>query len=162
MFSTLFLDITNSVSDIVLCYIIIYINFLSSISLNQNAKTCCYNFTIEIIVLYVSVKRLLAKFNVVLLCKAMLCYLQSYCSHFLDNNCFLCCLSIILLQVDGDTSTNDTVIALASGLSGLGCISSLDCDEAIQLQACLDAVKLTLYNIITIFSSHFNSFLLNI
>lgn len=53
---------------------------------------------------------------------------------------------IILLQVDGDTSTNDTVIALASGLSGLGCISSLDSDEAIQLQACLDAVKLTLYN----------------
>ncbi|KAH1227562.1 Arginine biosynthesis bifunctional protein ArgJ, chloroplastic [Glycine max] len=44
------------------------------------------------------------------------------------------------ITVDGDTSTNDTVIALASGLSGLGCISSLDSDEAIQLQACLDAV----------------------
>ncbi|XP_061339451.1 arginine biosynthesis bifunctional protein ArgJ, chloroplastic isoform X3 [Gastrolobium bilobum] len=42
--------------------------------------------------------------------------------------------------VDGDTSTNDTVIALASGLCGLGCISSLDSDEAIQLQGCLDAV----------------------
>ncbi|KAL2599240.1 hypothetical protein AAZV13_10G040800 [Glycine max] len=38
------------------------------------------------------------------------------------------------ITVDGDTSTNDTVIALASGLSGLGCISSLDSDEAIQLQ----------------------------
>lgn len=44
------------------------------------------------------------------------------------------------ITVDGDTSTNDTVIALASGLSGIGCISSLDNDEAIQLQACLDAV----------------------
>lgn len=51
-----------------------------------------------------------------------------------------------MLQVDGDTSTNDTVIALASGLSGLSCISSLDSDEAIQLQACLDAVMSTLYN----------------
>ncbi|XP_019440953.1 PREDICTED: arginine biosynthesis bifunctional protein ArgJ, chloroplastic isoform X2 [Lupinus angustifolius] len=45
-----------------------------------------------------------------------------------------------MLGVDGDTSTNDTVIALASGLSGLGCISSLDSDEATQLQGCLDAV----------------------
>ncbi|XP_061339449.1 arginine biosynthesis bifunctional protein ArgJ, chloroplastic isoform X1 [Gastrolobium bilobum] len=44
------------------------------------------------------------------------------------------------ITVDGDTSTNDTVIALASGLCGLGCISSLDSDEAIQLQGCLDAV----------------------
>ncbi|CAJ2677521.1 unnamed protein product [Trifolium pratense] len=44
------------------------------------------------------------------------------------------------ITVDGDTSTNDTVIALASGLSGLSSISSLDSDEAIQLQACLDAV----------------------
>ncbi|CAL0317003.1 unnamed protein product [Lupinus luteus] len=44
------------------------------------------------------------------------------------------------ITVDGDTSTNDTVIALASGLSGLRCISSLDSDEATQLQACLDAV----------------------
>ncbi|XP_004495013.1 arginine biosynthesis bifunctional protein ArgJ, chloroplastic [Cicer arietinum] len=44
------------------------------------------------------------------------------------------------ITVDGDTSTNDTVIALASGLSGIRCISSLDSDEAIQLQACLDAV----------------------
>ncbi|KAK7345666.1 hypothetical protein VNO77_16274 [Canavalia gladiata] len=44
------------------------------------------------------------------------------------------------ITVDGDTSTNDTVIALASGLSGLDCISSLDSDEGIQLQACLDAV----------------------
>ena len=96
--------------------------------------------TITIIALYV--KRLLAKFNVVLLCKVVpskdfapnfWIVIDSYVLH-------------ILLQVDGDTSTNDTVIALASGLSGLGCISSLDSDEAIQLQACLDAVKLTLYN----------------
>ncbi|CAK8565267.1 unnamed protein product [Lathyrus sativus] len=48
--------------------------------------------------------------------------------------------SYILLQVDGDTSTNDTVIALASGMSGLSHISSLESYEAIQLQACLDAV----------------------
>jgi glutamate N-acetyltransferase/amino-acid N-acetyltransferase len=66
-----------------------------------------------------------------------------------------------LLQVDGDTSTNDTVIALASGLSGLSSISSLDSDEAIQLQACLDAVSLILYNSITILSSHIHSFPLN-
>lgn len=45
-------------------------------------------------------------------------------------------------QVDGDTSTNDTVIALASGLSGSPSISSLNCSEAVQLQACLDAVCL--------------------
>ncbi|KAI4349276.1 hypothetical protein L6164_009885 [Bauhinia variegata] len=44
------------------------------------------------------------------------------------------------ITVDGDTSTNDTVIALASGLCGLSQISSLETDEAVQLQACLDAV----------------------
>ncbi|CAN7137819.1 hypothetical protein BRARA_D02280 [Brassica rapa] len=44
------------------------------------------------------------------------------------------------ITVDGDTSTNDTVIALASGLSGSPFISSLNCKEATQLQACLDAV----------------------
>ncbi|PON88887.1 Arginine biosynthesis protein ArgJ [Trema orientale] len=44
------------------------------------------------------------------------------------------------ITVDGDTSTNDTVIALASGLSGSPRISSLQSEEAIQLQACLDAV----------------------
>jgi glutamate N-acetyltransferase/amino-acid N-acetyltransferase len=44
------------------------------------------------------------------------------------------------ITVDGDTSTNDTVIALASGLSGSPSISSLNCKEAAQLQACLDAV----------------------
>lgn len=44
------------------------------------------------------------------------------------------------ITVDGDTSTNDTVIALASGLSGSPRISSLQSDEAIELQACLDAV----------------------
>ncbi|KAF2288725.1 hypothetical protein GH714_011603 [Hevea brasiliensis] len=43
------------------------------------------------------------------------------------------------ITVDGDTSTNDTVIALASGLSGSTSISSINCDEAVQLQACLDA-----------------------
>ncbi|KAH7553680.1 hypothetical protein JRO89_XS12G0042100 [Xanthoceras sorbifolium] len=44
------------------------------------------------------------------------------------------------ITVDGDTSTNDTVIALASGLSGSSRISSINSNEAVQLQACLDAV----------------------
>ena len=44
-------------------------------------------------------------------------------------------------QVDGDTSTNDTVIALASGLSGSTRIASIDSYEALQLQVCLDAVS---------------------
>ncbi|XP_042512136.1 arginine biosynthesis bifunctional protein ArgJ, chloroplastic isoform X2 [Macadamia integrifolia] len=44
------------------------------------------------------------------------------------------------ITVDGDTSTNDTVIALASGVSGSSRISSLESHEAKQLQACLDAV----------------------
>jgi glutamate N-acetyltransferase/amino-acid N-acetyltransferase len=43
--------------------------------------------------------------------------------------------------VDGDTSTNDCVIAMASGLSGLSGILSLDSTEAQQFQACLDAVS---------------------
>lgn len=47
-----------------------------------------------------------------------------------------------MLQVDGDTSTNDAVIALASGLSGSNKITSLDSYEANQLQDCLDAVSL--------------------
>ena len=46
----------------------------------------------------------------------------------------------LVQQVDGDTSTNDTVIALASGLSGSTRIASIDSYEALQLQACLDAV----------------------
>ncbi|CAN0881518.1 Arginine biosynthesis bifunctional protein ArgJ, chloroplastic [Linum grandiflorum] len=44
------------------------------------------------------------------------------------------------ITVDGDTSTNDTVIALASGLSGTTPVSCLDSDEGEQLQAALDAV----------------------
>ncbi|XP_042414407.1 arginine biosynthesis bifunctional protein ArgJ, chloroplastic-like [Zingiber officinale] len=44
------------------------------------------------------------------------------------------------ITVDGDTSTNDCVLALASGLSGSNLISSLKSNEALQLQACLDAV----------------------
>ncbi|PIN11953.1 putative glutamate/ornithine acetyltransferase [Handroanthus impetiginosus] len=44
------------------------------------------------------------------------------------------------ITVDGDTSTNDCVIALASGLSGANKISSLDNSDAEHLQACLDAV----------------------
>lgn len=49
-------------------------------------------------------------------------------------------VQFLLLQVDGDTSTNDCVIALASGLSGSTMISSLDSHDAQQLQASLDAV----------------------
>lgn len=44
------------------------------------------------------------------------------------------------ITVDGDTSTNDTVIALASGLSGAARISNFSSPEAAQLQSCLDAV----------------------
>ncbi|KAA0044074.1 arginine biosynthesis bifunctional protein ArgJ [Cucumis melo var. makuwa] len=46
------------------------------------------------------------------------------------------------ITVDGDTSTNDTVIALSSGLSGSSSniISSLKSREAGQLQECLDVV----------------------
>ncbi|KAI4318998.1 hypothetical protein MLD38_032649 [Melastoma candidum] len=44
------------------------------------------------------------------------------------------------ITVDGDTSTNDTVIALASGLSRSSGISSLNSSEGKQLQACLDGV----------------------
>ncbi|OVA18302.1 Arginine biosynthesis protein ArgJ [Macleaya cordata] len=44
------------------------------------------------------------------------------------------------ITVDGDTSTNDTVVALASGMSGSTAITSMDSHEATQLQACLDAV----------------------
>lgn len=44
------------------------------------------------------------------------------------------------ITVDGDTSTNDTIIALASGLSGSNKISALHSSEARQLQMCLDAV----------------------
>jgi hypothetical protein len=53
-------------------------------------------------------------------------------------------------QVDGDTSTNDTVIALASGLSGSTRIASIDSYEALQLQACLDVVS---YAAIKLFTS---------
>jgi len=78
--------------------------------------------------------------------------------YILDYNWFWHWFCIILLQVDGDTSTNDTVIALASGLSGLSCISSLDSDEAIQLQACLDAVMSTLYNFHNYFVTSYSFF----
>ncbi|GAA0151983.1 acetyltransferase [Lithospermum erythrorhizon] len=44
------------------------------------------------------------------------------------------------ITVDGDTSTNDAVIALASGLSGSNKISTIDSSEAKHLQECLDAV----------------------
>lgn len=44
-------------------------------------------------------------------------------------------------QVDGDSSTNDTLLALASGEAGGSKIGSLDSAEAQQLQAALDAVR---------------------
>lgn len=62
---------------------------------------------------------------------------------------------MVLVQVDGDTSTNDTVIALASGLSGSPRISSLQSDEAIELQACLDAVTATQVQLVSLmFNNH--------
>ncbi|XP_062216016.1 arginine biosynthesis bifunctional protein ArgJ, chloroplastic [Phragmites australis] len=44
------------------------------------------------------------------------------------------------ITVDGDTSTNDCVVAMASGLSGLSGILTHNSTEAQQLQACIDAV----------------------
>ncbi|XVF55327.1 hypothetical protein PTKIN_Ptkin06aG0028200 [Pterospermum kingtungense] len=44
------------------------------------------------------------------------------------------------ITVDGDTSTNDTVIAFASGLSGSNWITSMNSYDAALLQAGLDAV----------------------
>lgn len=60
--------------------------------------------------------------------------LSSYCVHHSSE------IFVYELQVDGDTSTNDTVIALASGLSGAARISNFSSPEAAQLQSCLDAV----------------------
>ncbi|CAM6125984.1 unnamed protein product [Calypogeia fissa] len=44
------------------------------------------------------------------------------------------------ITVDGDTSTNDTLLALASGKAGGPLINSLDSSDAQQLQNALDAV----------------------
>lgn len=44
------------------------------------------------------------------------------------------------LQVDGDTSTNDTLLAFSSGASGSALVSSTDCPEGQELQMALDAV----------------------
>ncbi|BBN02429.1 glutamate N-acetyltransferase / amino-acid N-acetyltransferase [Marchantia polymorpha subsp. ruderalis] len=44
------------------------------------------------------------------------------------------------ITVDGDTSTNDTLLGLASGRAGGPLIDSLDSNEAQQLQSALDAV----------------------
>lgn len=60
---------------------------------------------------------------------------------------------MILLQVDGDSSTNDTVIALASGLSSSSRISSVDCNEAMRLQACLEAVILATFSKVLCYST---------
>lgn len=64
-------------------------------------------------------------------------YLYSYISLLLYSETHI---NLHFLKVDGDTSTNDAVIALASGLSGSNKISSLDSTDAKDLQACLDAV----------------------
>lgn len=53
----------------------------------------------------------------------------------------------VSFQVDGDTSTNDCVIALASGLSGANNISSLNSLDAEHLQACLDAVSVLIQSL---------------
>lgn len=42
--------------------------------------------------------------------------------------------------MDGDSSTNDTLLALASGAAGGPKIDSLNSEECHQLQAALDAV----------------------
>lgn len=49
------------------------------------------------------------------------------------------------LQVDGDTSTNDTLLAFSSGASGSILVSSTDCPEGQELQMALDAVTLLSY-----------------
>lgn len=64
-----------------------------------------------------------------------------------------------VVKVDGDTSTNDCVIALASGLSGSGKISSFDSCEAQQLQACLDAVSSLLFFLLCHHIYHFVKFI---
>lgn len=55
---------------------------------------------------------------------------------------------MLFWKVDGDTSTNDTIIALASGVSGSKKISSLSNHESHQLQACLDAVSFIIYSFV--------------
>jgi N-acetylglutamate synthase/N-acetylornithine aminotransferase len=50
-------------------------------------------------------------------------------------------LTVALVQVDGDSSTNDTLLALASGAAGGPRISNINSAEARQLQAALDAVS---------------------
>lgn len=65
-----------------------------------------------------------------------------------------------LLQVDGDSSTNDTVIALASGLSRSSMISTVDCNEAMQLQACLDVVSLASFQAFCYSSKFLNIFII--
>jgi hypothetical protein len=45
------------------------------------------------------------------------------------------------VQVDGDTSTNDTLLALTSGASGCQLISDIESREAQELQRALDAVR---------------------
>lgn len=44
------------------------------------------------------------------------------------------------VQVDGDSSTNDTLLAFANGAAGGKLISDLDSKEAKELQAALDTV----------------------
>ena len=51
-----------------------------------------------------------------------------------------CDRSFNRISVDGDTSTNDTVIAMANGMAGV----SLDGDDICQFQTCLDEVLLDL------------------
>jgi len=51
-----------------------------------------------------------------------------------------CDRSFNRISVDGDTSTNDTVIAMANGMAGV----SLEGDDICQFQTCLDEVLLDL------------------
>lgn len=50
-------------------------------------------------------------------------------------------LVLFMTQVDGDSSTNDTVIALASGLSSAPAVTSLEEENGKKLQEALDAVQ---------------------
>lgn len=48
------------------------------------------------------------------------------------------------ITVDGDTSTNDTVLLLANGVAGNSQLTSLDSSDAVLFQQCLDSLLLDL------------------
>ena len=64
------------------------------------------------------------------------------------------------ISVDGDTSTNDTVLGLASGLSGGATISDSNSEEAKQLEAATTAILQAIpsCNPVAVRKSHFELF----